>query len=165
MGNLIETFHIDLKLFIAQVLNFAIVLIVLYFFVFKNLMKVMQERTQKIEKGLEDAKAIEAKLEQSQKEYKEMILDAKKEAVQILENAQKKSDEKKAQILEKTKNEIQVLGEQAKVQLIAEKNKMAQELKQEIVELALLAVEKVLEEKVNSDKDRTIVEKFINNQS
>ncbi len=61
MDSLVETFHLDVKLLIAQVINFAIVFLVLYYFALKPLLNVMNDRSAKIEKSLEDAKEIEKK--------------------------------------------------------------------------------------------------------
>ena len=73
MGSLIETFHIDVKLIIAQIINFAIVFSVLYWLAFKPLAKVMAERSGKIEKSLLDAKKIEEKLSQAKEEFNKTV--------------------------------------------------------------------------------------------
>ena len=56
MESIISTFHIDWKIIIAQVINFAIVFVVLYIFALKPLSKLMKERSEKIAKGIDDAK-------------------------------------------------------------------------------------------------------------
>ena len=56
MDSIISTFHIDWKIIIAQAVNFAIVLAVLYFFALKPLNKLMAERAEKIAKRVNDAK-------------------------------------------------------------------------------------------------------------
>ena len=69
MDSIIATFHIDWKIIIAQVLNFGVVFGVLYLFALKPLMKVMRERTEKIEKGIKDAKENAEVLNNTKKEY------------------------------------------------------------------------------------------------
>ena len=51
MDSIIETFHLDWKLFLAQVVNFTIVVFVLWRFAFKPLAKNLAERTRTIEKA------------------------------------------------------------------------------------------------------------------
>ena len=63
MEELIQTFHIDWKLLIAQLINFAIVLFVLWKFAIKPLSKTMDKRTNDIEKSIDDAKKIEENLQ------------------------------------------------------------------------------------------------------
>ena len=90
MDSLVSTFHLDLGLFLAQAVNFAIVLAVLYYFAFKPIAKVMNERSEKIEKSLADAKEIEAKLADTEKERQEVINEAKKAASLLLEEANRR---------------------------------------------------------------------------
>ena len=56
MDSIISTFHIDWKIIIAQMINFGVVFVVLYIYALKPLGKLMKERREKIETGIEDAK-------------------------------------------------------------------------------------------------------------
>ena len=99
MDTIIEAFHVDVKLLIAQAFNFAIVFVVLYFFVLKPLTKVMNDRTKKIEKSLEDAKRIDDKLIKTEEDYKKVIADARKEAEGIMEKANQYAEKKKQEAI------------------------------------------------------------------
>ena len=48
MEELIKTFHIDIKLILAQLVNFGIVLFVLKRYAYGPVLKMMQERTDKM---------------------------------------------------------------------------------------------------------------------
>ena len=61
MDSLISTFHIDWHLIVAQLVNFAVVILVLWRFALKPLGKLMDERGQTIAGGLENAKKQGAK--------------------------------------------------------------------------------------------------------
>ena len=161
MESLISTFHVDLGLFIAQVVNFAIVLSVLYFFAFKPLVKVMAERTEKIDKSLKDADAIEKRLALTEKERTEIINAAKKQANLIVEEADARGEERKNELVAKAKEEIgQVInGEREKIN--REKGETLKEIKKEVAELVVMTVEKLLSEKMTSDKDRELIKKMV----
>lgn len=160
MDSLISTFHIDIKLLIAQIVNFAVVFGVLYFFALKPLLKTMQDRTKKIEKGLDDAKKIEEKLARAEDEFSKEIVRAKKEANLILQKAEARAEEKRKEMIAKTKEEVgQIINnEKAKMQL--EKADTLQEIKKEIADLVVLSIEKVLDKKLIGD-DAKIIEKLI----
>lgn len=161
MDSLIETFHIDVKLLLAQIINFGIVFSVLYFFALKPLMKTMGERTKKIEKGLTDAKQIEERLSQTEKESHAELAKAKKEAGEIIEKARVMADVKRQELLTKAKEEIGEIinGEKAKMQ--TEKAQVLKEIKKEISDLVYISVEKVLEEKLDEKKDKEIIKKIV----
>jgi F-type H+-transporting ATPase subunit b len=160
MESLIETFHIDTKLIIAQMINFAIVFSVLYFFALKPLAKVMQDRTNKIEKGLEDAKKVEAELENAKQGYEQAIADAKKEANELMEKANAAAEAKKKDMVNKAKEEIGQVINQEKAKMQDEKAETLREIREEIAGLVVAAVEKVLEEKLDTKKDHELIKRI-----
>jgi F-type H+-transporting ATPase subunit b len=161
MESLVSVFHLDLKLFIAQIINFAIVLAVLYYFAFKPIVKVMEERSQKIEKSLSDAQEIASKLSEAEIEKKNIIAEAKKAATEILENANFQGEEKQKEMINKAKEDIgQIINaEKAKIQI--EKAETLKALKAETAELVVLTVEKILKEKINGEKDQELIKNLV----
>ena len=161
MENLIETFHIDVKLLLAQIINFAIVFLVLYFFALKPLMKAMRERSEKIEKSLEDAKKIEEKLAIAEVEYRAEIARAKKDAIDILDKAKIAADGKKKDIITRAKEEVGQIINQEKAKMQSEKAAVLKEIKKEVAELVVASIEKILEERLDAKKDAELIKKAI----
>jgi F-type H+-transporting ATPase subunit b len=161
MDSLIETFHIDIKLLIAQIINFAIVFCVLYFFALKPLLKVMGERTKKIEKSIDDAKKIEEKLARSEEEYKKEIIRARKEAEIILEKAGQRAEERKQETIANAKEEIGQVINQEKAKIQQEKAKTLKEIKKEVADLVAASVEKVLGERMDGGKDAELIKRMV----
>lgn len=161
MESLISTFHIDFKLFIAQLINFAIVFSVLYFMAFKPLVKTMSERTEKIDKSLKDADEIEKRLALTEKDRDEIIKVAKVQANTIVEEAAKRGDEKRNEALVKAKEEIGQVINAEKDKLIRDKAETLKEIKQEVAELVIMTVDKLLNEKMTGDKDRELIKKML----
>ncbi|MFA6171527.1 MAG: F0F1 ATP synthase subunit B [Patescibacteria group bacterium] len=161
MDSLIETFHIDLKLLLAQAINFAIVLAVLYYLILKPIMKTMGERTSKIEKSLADAERIEKELKKTEVDRKEVLARAKKEANDIMEKTAAMAEEKKKEMINKAREEIGVIINKEKEKMQFEKEITLKEIRKEIGELVVLAVEKVLNKKVDSREDKELIEKMV----
>jgi len=161
MENLIETFHIDWRIFIAQIINFTIVFLVLYWFAFKPLVKVMAERSGKIVKSLDEAKLIEEKLSQTKEEFNKTMAEAKKQAGAILEKAAAEADAKKKETVIRAKEEIGAIINQEKQKMQTEKAATLKEIKKEVADLVIAAVEKVLGEKMDEKKDREMIKKII----
>lgn len=161
MDSLIETFHIDWRLLLAQMVNFAIVFAVLYWFAFKPLGKVMAERTSKIEKGLDDAKKVEEKLARTQAEFNKAMAEAKKQANAILEKAAVDADARKQEMIARAKEEIGQIINQEKQKMQSEKAITLKEIKKEVADLVIATVEKVLGEKIDEKKDREMIKKMI----
>jgi len=147
MDSLISTFHIDWKIIIAQAFNFAIVFAVLYIFALKPLQKIMAERAEKIARGVNDAKSNAEILEKTKAEYDAVITKARAEAHTLFQEGKKDAEAKKAKMLEEAKAQVDAMIQNGKVALEAEKTKMVEEAKKEIVNLAMLATEKLMKER------------------
>ena len=161
MDSLISTFHIDLNLFIAQLVNFAIVFSVLYFFAFKPLFKVMGERTEKIDKSLKDADEIEKRLSLTEKEQTEIINAAKKQANLIVEEADKRGEVRREEMIAKAKEDIGQLMNAQRATIDRDKAETLKQIKAEVAELVVMTVEKVLNEKMDSEKDKQIIKDLV----
>lgn len=147
MDSIISTFHIDWKIIIAQAINFGVVFVVLYIFALKPLSKLMAERSEKIAKGIDDAKTNASLLTKTEAEYNEILLKARAEANKIFQDGKKEAENEKTLMLEKAKNEVIIVIENGKKVLEVEKVKIVEEAKKEIVSLTMLATEKLISSK------------------
>jgi F-type H+-transporting ATPase subunit b len=162
MDSIIGTFHIDWKIIIAQAINFGAVFVILYIFALKPLSKLMSERSEKISKGINDAKENADILARTETEYNEAIAKAKAEANAIFQEGKKEAEAKRAEMLEKAKMEVDASIANGKKVLEAEKVKIVEEAKKEIVALALKATEKLLGSKVDGGFDQRALEELKN---
>lgn len=161
MESLISAFHIDLRLFIAQLINFGLVFSVLYFFAFKPLVKTMSERSEKISKSLKEADEIEKRLASTEIEQKEIILAAKKQANLIVEEADKKGEARRTELVAKAKEDISQAISDERAKMIRDKAETLKEIKAEVADLVVLTVEKLLNEKMTSNQDQELIKKLL----
>ena len=161
MDTIIDSFHIDLKLFIAQVVNFAIVFSVLFYFVIKPLMKVMDERSKKIEDSLKQAEDIKSKLTKTEEDYEAEIKKARKEAGIIVREAGELAEKKKDEMVVQAKAEIGAIINKEKESIRTEKDKTMKELKQEVAGIVMMSLEKILEKRIDSKEDKELIKKII----
>lgn len=162
MSELLSSLGLNIKLFIPQIINFCIVLFVLYRFAYKPVLKMLDERTTKIEKGLADAEESQKKLEDIVRKEKEVIIEAKKQAKDIIEKAQGQAQAQREELIALAKDESQKLIAKAQKSIEEEKNKMVSEAKKEIASLVVFAVEKIISQKVDHNIDAKIIADVIN---
>lgn len=162
MDSIITTFHIDIKVIIAQAINFIIVFLVLYFFAIKPLKKLMAEREEKIAGGVEDAKKNAELLKNTQKEYDEILNKARTEANDIFQNGKREAEESKNKILAQTQDEVATMLANSKKILESEKVKIVEEAKKEVVSLVVKATEKLLETHTDADYEKKVLNKMKN---
>ena len=161
MNELITTFHIDWKLIVAQLVNFAIILFVLKKFAYGPVMKLMNDRAKKIEKGLHDAEAAGKKLTEIEKEEKDILQQARAEAQKIAEKSENQAVKNAENIIALAEEQRKKMLQEAKEQLEVEKKKIVSEAKAEVGALIVQAAEKIIDEKMDSKRDKELIEKAI----
>jgi F-type H+-transporting ATPase subunit b len=148
---------IDGKLFLAQAINFLILLFILRRYAYKPMLDFLAERTERIDKGLKDAEAAQVKLSEMEEKEKEVLMAARNEAKAIVvaaeESAKKRDSERLAETEAKTKKFL----EDAQAKIEEEKQRILSEAKQEIAVMVVSGVEKILKEKVDAAKDKELI--------
>ena len=158
---LLQNLGIDWRLFIAQLVNFLILAIVLYKLLYKPVLKALDDRRGKIEKGLEDAKKVGEELERTKEVKKKELEKAKIEARKIIEDAQGLAEKSGQEIKIKAKEEVEKLITAARAQIVDEKERMLSDAKKELTNLVIGISEKVLEKSVDAKINQGIVESSI----
>ena len=161
MGEVISTFHVDVRLLIAQAVNFAIVFIVLYYFGIRPLMKILIERSKKIENSLKNASMIEKELKATESNREEIMRQARQEASALLTEVEHKGEGRKKEMMTKAKEEIEKIVSKTKEDLEIEKKIMLKHVKEEAGELIVSAMEKVLSKKMTGEDDKKVIEAAI----
>src|SRR4030066_2412588 len=98
MSELLTKLGIDWKLLIAQIVNFLVLLFILWKFAYGPILAMLEKRQKKIEKGLKDAEAAGKKLEESEERQKEILKKARTEAKEIVEKAHTQAEKSKSEI-------------------------------------------------------------------
>lgn len=161
MEELIKTFHIDIKLIVAQLVNFAIVLFVLKKFAYGPVLKMMEERSAKIEKGVADAQDAGKKMIEIVEKEKAVLVEARKQAQEIVTNAQAVALKNKEEIVVEAKAQAEKILADSTKKIEQEKNQMMQEIKGQIAELVIAATGKVIGEKMDEAKDTDLIKNAI----
>jgi len=161
MESIVSTFHIDWKIILAQAVNFGLVLLVLYFFAVKPLQKLMRERSERIARGVADAKANALLLEKSQSEYKATLVRARKEGEEFFEKAKREAIIEKEKLLEDARLEVARVKADGERKMEEEKIRMVKEAKGEVASLVLQASERLLDEKLPRGYDAKAIEELI----
>ena len=91
MSELLSKLGIDWKLLIAQIINFLVLLFVLWKFAYGPILAILDKRTKKIEQGLKDAEASRKKLADSEERQKEILKMARTEGKEIVEKAREQN--------------------------------------------------------------------------
>ncbi len=151
-AGILDNLGIDFGLFAAQLVNFLVVLLVLWRFAYKPLIRLMNERTEKIEGGLKLAKEMESRIAALEQEKAVVIKNARDDAKGIIERAEAAAQDRQNKATAKAKEEVEKVVAAGKAQLSADKDKMMSEAKNELASLVVRAAEKVAKDSIDLRK-------------
>lgn len=155
--SLLGMFGINWKAFIAQLLNFSIVLFVLWKWVFKPVSKGLSDRTTKIEASLAEAERINKDRQTFESWKQSEISDVRIEASHIITAAKQEAEIVKQDIITKAKTEQENMAQDTRNKLLQEKEAILREARNEITELIINATETILQQKIDPAKDKEII--------
>jgi F-type H+-transporting ATPase subunit b len=128
------------------------------------MLEFLDQRSGRIEQGLKDAEIAKTKLAEMETRNKESLALARKEARGIVEAAEVSAKARDAERLAETEEKIKNLFEEGAVKINEEKNKALSEVRGDIAGIVALSVEKVLKEKIDTEKDKELVENIVGSQ-
>ncbi len=158
----LEALGLDGKLLAAQIINFVILLLVLRKFLYKPLVGLLEKRRDAIEEGMKKTEEIEKRYTEFQTEHMKRIEESKAEATAMIEKAKKAAEEIRQDTLTKTTAETEAMLTRAKEEIERGKEKMLQELKQEVGTLVVAATAKVIGKAIGKDEQDKLIKEALN---
>jgi F-type H+-transporting ATPase subunit b len=159
--SVLGTLGINWKLFIAQLINFAIVLFVLWKWVLTPVANKLTERADKIEKSINDANRIEKEKQEFEVWKDSEMSKARQEASALISKAQSDAGKAKDEIMLAAKLEQEKIVEAAKKQIEDQKNESIKSAKAELADMITGAAEKILRHKLDSAKDKELIKESL----
>jgi len=130
----VEALGINPTLFLAQLINFLLLIFILRALLYRPIMNLLNERTKRIEESVRDAEKVREQLANARRDYEAEIAKARQEAAK----------QQEAEIIAQARREAERLKEEARLQAEQERARMLSEAKSQIAELVTLTASRVL---------------------
>jgi F-type H+-transporting ATPase subunit b len=161
-AGLLSQLGINLSLFLSQTVNFFILLVVLTFFVYKPLIKVIKERNKKIKEGLDKAEEADIRLKEIDGIAKGKIKEAEQQSINMIKATEekakaldqdltKKAEEHQQKMLAQIKLNAAYAEEEAKKEVLAKAADLVKKAIVKTVELDPHVVDQALIQKAVSE--------------
>ncbi len=158
---LITALGLDVRILLAQLVNFAILVFVLWRFAYKPIFNLLEERRVKISQGIKDSEEASIKLQAAEERHKAIMAESRKEANLIIEEAKNRAEARYQEIVSKAKDDLRSVIADEKEKIEAHKQAAIIEIKKKTVELIAVALEKVLGEKIDAKKDGDLIARVV----
>ena len=149
--------------FIMQVAAFILLLIVVIFVAYKPVKRMLKQRQDYIEKEISDAEKDKATAAINLAQSEETILASKKNASQIIEDAQNQALLRKEEILAEAREEVEKMKKDAQADIERSRQEALDDIHKEMVEVALLTSSEILKREVNDKDNARLAKEFIDN--
>ncbi|MBQ1482859.1 MAG: F0F1 ATP synthase subunit B [Erysipelotrichaceae bacterium] len=159
--DILELLIPDVWTAITQLCATAVLFYLMYKLAWKPVKKILDERSRFEQEKLSEAAALKEENEKISKQAKDIISDANRDAEMIVKEAREEGQTLKNELIAEGKKQSAQLLENAKHDMEMQKAKMMEEMRSEIVETAISAAEKVLQDNVDSDAERSSINSFV----
>lgn len=144
MSHILTTFGIDWHLLLINGLNFGLLMLALWYFLYDPVMKMLEERRERVAQSVKDAEAAEARLRELEASRAGLLAQAGREADALVAAGRAAGLEKQRELVEKGEAAAAALVRDAQAQALEEKARALEESKQEVAKLIVLGIEKQL---------------------
>ncbi|MFQ5989250.1 MAG: F0F1 ATP synthase subunit B [Candidatus Methylomirabilales bacterium] len=146
---------------LLQTINFIILAIVLYKFLFKPLASFMEKRAEGIRHSLEEAKQARDEVAQARAEYEESLRTARQEAAALRQRMDREITEERERLIQQSRDEAHRMITQARTEIEQEVRRAKADLRDETVNLSLTAAEQLLQRSLTDEDHRRLAEQYI----
>lgn len=143
---ILNQFGFEPILFLAQIVNFLIILYVMKKFLYKPMLKILEDRKHKIAEGLRHAEEADKKLQETVQKEEEILQKAQGEARKMIEEARAEREEMLQQAENSTKAKIDSMLHEAREQIHFETNQAEKRLTSQVSRLALTFLEQAVKD-------------------
>jgi len=152
-----QSIGINFEILIVQVVNFFILFLLLRWILYRPIVKLLNDRKKRIEESIAFAQKTQKESEELNKKNQEELNKTKKEALVILENAKKQSENTKKELVEEAKKEADLLMKKAETRILEQKLETKKELNNETVKLTISIVKKLLGKNIDPKTEENLI--------
>ena len=156
-----EALGINLGYIVSQIVNFTLLAVLLYFVAYKPILRMLDERSARIQKGIQDAEEASRRAAEMEQEYEQRVAEARRDGQEIIAQATQMSEKARQDILEQAREEARAQIDRAREEISRERDQAMADLRQQVADLSLMISEKVLAETLDESRQRRLIERFL----
>ncbi|MBQ3557544.1 MAG: F0F1 ATP synthase subunit B [Oscillospiraceae bacterium] len=157
----LDVISVNLWQIVISLLNLVLLFLLVKKFLFKPVMKVLEQRQKQIDDRYAEADEARTEAQESRRTWEEKLAGAEAEADTILQTATENARRRGDKLVAEARDEADSIVRMARNEAQLERQKAAAGIKQEIVEVSGALAEKLLEREINRQDHRALIDSFI----
>lgn len=156
-----EALGINPGLMLIWLIAFIMLYVLLTRFIYDPLTNVLNERRNRIAKGLEDAAAAARARENAEADAENILSQARAEAQKVIDEARGRGDGVASSIEQEARQEAARIQSDAQNEAVAMRNAELGNLREQVLNISVAVAGRILEQNISRSKQRTLVDSFI----
>jgi F-type H+-transporting ATPase subunit b len=140
-----------------EVITFAILLFLLYRYVYPPIRDQIQRRQSEIEDAIDEAQKTRAEARELLAEYRRQIEEARVEARQILDEARKQGESQRERAKREAREEGERIIQRAREEIEREREAALRELRREVADLVIVTTERLISRELDRDGHEQLI--------
>ncbi len=152
---------VNLPGLIAQIINFSILLFVLYVLLYKPVLKALDNRSKKIKESMDLAEKLKQDSARMEEEVKKRLDEARKEGQTLIAQASHIGERLKEEARTQAKAEADAIVARAKAEIQRERDEALEELRRQFADLAVLAAQRVINASLDKQAHKKLIDEVL----
>ena len=148
---------INLPSLVAYLINFVILLAILSVFAYKPLLRLLDQRSERIKESLEAADRAREEAASSQEAIEEQLNEARREGQRLMETAREAADRYRGEEMDRARQEAEAFVARARADIQRERDTAIQEVRANFGDLAITAAERVIRRSLDRQAHRELI--------
>ncbi len=149
---------VNLPSLVAYLINFIVLLGILFLFAYKPLVRLLDQRAERIRESLEAADQARLEAASSKEAVEEALNEGRREGQRLMDQAREAAERFRSEEMVRARNEAEAFVERAKADIQRERDAAVEEVRANFGDLAITAAERVIRRSL----DRQAHEELIN---
>lgn len=158
---MLDDLGIDLASLLTFLVSFFLLFGLLTFILYKPITKMLDERSAKIKESLDQADRIKAESHRAEESVRAQIEAGRKEGQAIIAQATQSAERVKEEAKAEARREAEAIVSKAKSEIERERQITFDQLRQEFVDLVILAAEKVINQSLDKKAHHHLIEETL----
>ena len=156
-----EALGINLPGLIAQIINFTILLVILFLILYKPVTKMLDQRSERIQESLDQAERVRQESSKAEDAVKLHLDEARQEGRNIVAQATAVAERVRDEGAQQARRDAEAIVTRARAEVRRERDEAVEELRRQFADLTILAAERVINTSLDKDQHRRLIQEVL----
>ena len=152
---------IDPQAMFVYLLNFAVLAVILYFFAYKKILGVLDDRSNRIRESLEEADRVRVQAQEQTEQMQRTLDEGRQAGQQVLQEAREAAERYREAQQVQARTQAAGMIERARAEIQTERDAALEQVRAEFAGLAVTAAERIIHRSLDEASHRDLIDEVL----